>query len=704
MHMKDRISEIKRILRKPFGQDLKKFVLLKDVADLVSAKHPLAQDLVLRVFARRNEFEDYHELVVELIKQVGLYPYLKDEKLSLRDLLAFEMHRVDGMNEVIFHSSQAKVYNHLMNGKNVILSAPTSYGKSLIIDSIIASGRYENIVIIVPSIALIDETRKRLSVFNEQYKVITYPHQELTSRNVLVLTQERAVEVIDKIKVDFFVIDEFYKIGSRSDDDERYRILNKVFYKLVKTEAQFYLLGPNIEDVETGSLENIQFEFIKTDFKTVISERHQVTIHSEEERLVKLIEILNDTDQPTLVYCQSPASANKLATQLMEHDLYGVIEQNEALVTWIRENYHPKWILAKAIEHGIGIHHGKNPRALSQHCVDLFNKGLLRCLICTSTLIEGVNTKAKNVVVYDNKISTSKIDFFTFNNICGRSGRMFSHYIGHVYLFKEPPPPQLPLVDFPIFTQTENVPDEMLINIEEEDLTDESKNKLKVYKNQDILTLKTLRDNSYISLNKQLALARFIEEHIKQIHQMICWDRVPDSNQLKAVCILIWNFFEGGNKMIYGVKSGKQLAFRINSYRKAGSIKQFIRNNHEVGKDINDTIELSLDIQRHWINFKFPRYLLSLNQIANDVFGKCGYALCDYSFYASLVESYFYPSYVVPFDEYGLPVQVTNKLRKKINFSDNLDVAIQQLKMVNVNTLGLKDIENDFIRNVQQYI
>lgn len=78
--------------------------------------------------------------------------------------------------------------------------------------------------------------------------------------------------------------------------------------------------------------------------------------------------------------------------------------------------------------------------------------------------------------------------------------------------------------------------------------------------------------------------------------------------------------------------------------------------------------------------------------------------MCDYSFYASLVESYFYPSYVVPFDEYGLPVQVTNKLRNKINFLDNLDVAIQQLKMVNVNTLGLKDIENDFIKNVQQHI
>ena len=75
--------------------------------------------------------------------------------------------------------------------------------------------------------------------------------------------------------------------------------------------------------------------------------------------------------------------------------------------------------------------------------------------------------------------------------------------------------------------------------------------------------------------------------------------------------------------------------------------------------------------------------------------------MCDCSFYSPLVESYFYPSYVVPFDEYGLPVQVTNKLRKKINFSDNLDIAIQQLKTVNVNALGLKDIENDFIKNVQ---
>ena len=366
-----------------------------------------------------------------------------------------------------------------MDGKNVILSAPTSYGKSLIIDSVIASGKYNNLVVIVPSIALIDETRKRLSRFKEHYKIITYPNQELSSRNILVLTQERAVEIIDKLKVDFFVIDEFYKIGSKSDGDERYRILNQVFYKLVKTGAQFYLLGPNIEDVRTGALENIQFEFIKTDFKTVVSERHQFTIHSEDERLEKLIEILSHTVHPTLVFCKSPASANDLAEKIIEQDIYGFFAQNAGIAEWIRNNYHPEWIFAKAIERGIGIHHGKNPRALSQQCVKMFNEGQLKCLICTSTLIEGVNTKAKNVVIYDNKISTNNIDFFTFNNICGRSGRMFSHFVGHVFLFKDPPQEELPLVDFPIFTQTKDVPEEMLINIDEHDLTEESKEKIK---------------------------------------------------------------------------------------------------------------------------------------------------------------------------------------------------------------------------------
>ena len=197
--MSDKIRDLRNILRKTLQEGTDRFAILKDVAELVSTGNSVAQEMVLRVFARRREFQEYNDIIIELVKQVGLYPYLSEEELSLRDMLALEMHRVDGLNEVVFHSSQAEVYNHLMDGKNVILSAPTSYGKSLIIDSVIASGKYNNLVVIVPSIALIDETRKRLSRFKEKYKIITYPNQELSSRNILILTQERAVEIIDKL-------------------------------------------------------------------------------------------------------------------------------------------------------------------------------------------------------------------------------------------------------------------------------------------------------------------------------------------------------------------------------------------------------------------------------------------------------------------------------------------------------------------------
>lgn len=702
--MNEKVRKIRDLLRRPLTDNINKFDLLKEVAEIVSFNNNVAQELVLRIFERKDEFVQYHDIVLELMKQVGLYPYLKDEVLSMKDTIALEMHRPEGLDSVVFHRSQSEVYNYLMDGKNVILSAPTSYGKSLIIDAIIASGHYSNIVVIVPSIALIDETRKRLSAFKEQYKIITYPYQTVGDKNILILTQERAVDIIDDVAVDFFVIDEFYKISTNSDGDERYRILNQVFYKLVKTNAQFYLLGPNIENIETGALDNIQYVFIKTDFKTVVSERHTIRVKNNYEKFERLLDILNDTSEPTLVFCKSPKSANDLAGQLLSEDIYGEIEDNKGISTWIKENYHPQWILPNALEHGIGIHHGKNPRALSQQCVKMFNEGQLRCLICTSTLIEGVNTKAKTVVIYDNKIAKSDIDFFTFNNICGRSGRMFSHYVGHVFLFSDPPEAELPFVDFPIFTQTNEVPDELLINVKDEDLTKESRERIKDYVEQDLIPLQVLRDNSYIELDKQLRLAKDLDINANRVHSIMSWRRAPNPDQLKFACNVIWNYFEGGKKMVYGVASGDQLSYRVNSYRKSGTIKQFILSNITENCDINSAIELSLDIQRHWINFKLPRYLRSLNQISNEIFKKHGLSLCDYSYYAALVESYFYPNYVAPFDEYGLPVQVTNELRRIVNFSSNLDEALLQLKSVNVGLLDLTEIEKYFIRNVQQYL
>ena len=703
-------EELRNILRRKVSADTDRFQIIKEVEMLVVTEQTVGQEFVLRLLARIKDFQGMESMIHSLVRQVGLFPYLEEENLSLKDTIAYEVHRPSGFKEnIVFHHAQAEVYYTLLRGENVVLSAPTSFGKSLIIDSIIASQKHSNIFIIVPTIALIDETRKRLSKFKDSYKIITHPSQSFSQRNIFILTQERAIEIIPNVNVDFFVIDEFYKLSPQKTDEERCHVLNQVFYMLVKKDAQFYLLGPNIEEVTPSLLDNVKFELIITDYKTVVSERHRVNLKNGENSIERLIELSSSLDDPTLIFCQSPASANKVAQAFFNSNKFERTDENQNLANWLRSNYHSQWILPYCLEYGIGIHHGKIPRAIAQKCIKLFNEGKIRYLICTSTLIEGVNTKAKNVIVYDNKIAKTKIDYFTFNNICGRSGRMFSHFIGHIYLFHEPPVAELPLVDFPIFSQANDVPEKLLINVDIEDLNESSKSKLNKYFEQDVLSQETLRKNSYIDLDKQLELASFIQSKLNRVYNLMKWEQYPTNEQLKSACRLIWNYFVSSRKRIYGVSSGEQLHFRLNQFRGAKNIKNFIATiieaeNAQTPESVNSAIELAFDIQRHWINYLFPRYLMSLGDIANDIFKKNNLPLCDYSYFASLVECYFMSPYVIPMDEYGLPIQISKRIGDIINISPDMDEALKQLSNFTPTQELFSDIEREFIEEFKAYI
>ena len=79
----------------------------------------------------------------------------------------------------------------------------------------------------------------------------------------------------------------------------------------------------------------------------------------------------------------------------------------------------------------------------------LFNARKIPFLVCTSTIIEGVNTVAKNVIVYDRRKSKDVLEHFTYKNIEGRAGRMNQYFIGRVYVLETLPPDQSFTVEFP---------------------------------------------------------------------------------------------------------------------------------------------------------------------------------------------------------------------------------------------------------------
>jgi hypothetical protein len=465
-------TEIKSVLSRPIESSLEAFAVLRSIARMLSREpeNAEAQSLLIRSLEQREAFEGASELLNALLRETGLYPYAEPARLTSRDRLAFEFHRPEGsMGEkgTVFHRVQAQVYRALMDGANVILSAPTSFGKSLIIDAIIDSARHKRIVLVVPTIALIDETRKRLARFNDRYKIITHASQmpEQGERGAIyVLTQERVIDRSDLDEIDFFIIDEFYKLDPAGGGGDRAAILNHALYKLIRTAKQFYLLGPNIKTVPLAFRANYDVRVFVTDYTTVATNIERVDQRGGKQ--VALISLIDRLKDPTLVYCRSPGSVRRVVKLLIEASILPQDPQHAELVDWIGANFHPQWIVARALAHGIGIHHARLPRALAQHQVRLFNERKLRVLICTSTLIEGVNTAAKHVVVYDHQISTTPFDYFTFKNIQGRSGRMFQHFVGTVHLFHEPPAPELLDVDIPVFTQSDAASDGLLVQLD----------------------------------------------------------------------------------------------------------------------------------------------------------------------------------------------------------------------------------------------
>src|SRR5690349_20432042 len=103
------------------------------------------QDLLLRALEYRENFGPLQEVIDGLVREVGLFPYLNPDNLGLADRIAYQFHKPISTEQaqVVFHRPQGYIYRQLMQGANIILSAPTSFGKSLIIDAVIASGKFK---------------------------------------------------------------------------------------------------------------------------------------------------------------------------------------------------------------------------------------------------------------------------------------------------------------------------------------------------------------------------------------------------------------------------------------------------------------------------------------------------------------------------------------------------------------------------------
>lgn len=176
--------------------------------------------LIIRVLDNWNNIPNsYKKIFIDLISSAGFYPYIQKLNLPLGDFsdeIRMAYHRSNNLKGKYFHSEQKKIDELIKAHINVIVSAPTSFGKSMLIEEIVASGEYKNIVIIQPTLALLDETRRKLKEYSSKYKIIVKTTQDYSEDkgNIFLLTAERVLEYHNMPPIQLLILDEFYKLSN----------------------------------------------------------------------------------------------------------------------------------------------------------------------------------------------------------------------------------------------------------------------------------------------------------------------------------------------------------------------------------------------------------------------------------------------------------------------------------------------------------
>lgn len=623
----------------------------------------------------KPELKGFSEALSALARASGLWNYIDKKKAAPSDLLLAESVTVPELDGITLHREQVAALNDLLAGRNLILSAPTSFGKSLLIDALLASRKYERVAIVLPTIALLDEFRRRIKRrFGRVFDLIMHPSDETENGRPTIFlgTQERLINRTDLGRLDLTVVDEFYKLDPNRKD-ERSITLNAAVSKLLNRSNQFFFLGPNIDDVRFSGDGRWKFEFLRTRFSTVAVDTYDLgAVQDKEARL--LDEIGNDKHWPALVFVSSPDKANKLAAKAAK--AMAVSDTSAAFADWLSDNVGPGWTLVETVRFGFGVHHGRLPRAIASQMVRMFNQSDLPVLFCTSTLIEGVNTAAKTVLIFDKKISRSDYDFFTYSNIRGRAGRLGEHHVGQVYLFNQPPESEAMEVAPTLFADPDDAPDDYVVHLEEQDATRSTDLRVATLKMSLGLDAAGLRLAASIGLEDALAIKHAISNEMRTGSRLV-WSGVPRYQDIQAIVNVICSV-RGASS--FGALTTRHLPFLIHSLRMAPTIRQFLL---EYDREYRGKPEAHDNV------FKFLRaceYGLPQHFAVAELFVKQQDPRADYSLFISSLSRWFKAEELKNLDEEGIPIQISERF-----FAGESREALSQ-KLLNLARLKSKQL------------
>lgn len=441
--------------------------------DSDSAHKAAAAAILDRVGNHRSvELAESRELLrPDLWKE--LPPILRLE--TIRNRLQLSVPLTTG-EDLAVNSFQSDLWKNAEDYRWVSVSAPTSAGKSRIVREWFLEQLRQHdqftAVYLAPTRALVEEVAadfRKVAPTETGIVVMPWdPELDKRSRRVLVLTQERLHLIQQKyhpFEIDLLFVDEAQGLGNA----QRGILLQQALDRAVRDRSDLQVIfasplsaNPEIllsdkpanvpAQAKTSEAVTVNQNLIRVEGVFRAPDKREVLLVDEGQalkvghfelqqrathapmRISYIADALGGNGPGNIVYVNGAAEAEKVARNLA--DLRPDPSNDEEIVNLqelVRTAVHPRYSLADVVGKGVAFHYGNMPLAIRTEIERLFGEGKIQFLVCTSTLLEGVNLPCRTIFMRNPEKGMNKpLSHADFWNLAGRAGRWGKEFQGNI--------------------------------------------------------------------------------------------------------------------------------------------------------------------------------------------------------------------------------------------------------------------------------
>uniref|UniRef100_A0A667YDA4 DNA polymerase theta n=1 Tax=Myripristis murdjan TaxID=586833 RepID=A0A667YDA4_9TELE len=397
-----------------------------------------------------------------------------------------ERYQKHGVTHMFEWQAQCLTVGEVLQGRNLVYSAPTSAGKTLVSELLMLKRVLETkrkALFILPFVSVAKEKMHYLqSVFEEAgvrvegYMGSTSAAGGFTALDVAVCTIEKANSLINRLieedsmgLLGMVVVDELHMVGDSGRGYLLELLLTKIRYIAQKQNTTGSVsLSESVQVVGmSATLPNLSLlagwldaELYQTDYRPVPLQEHlkvgnniydsslslvrqftpALQVKGDDDHIVSLCYETVSEGHSVLLFCPSKNWCEKLADSIARefYNLRHTDGQGEAapqavgldqeglkdVIAQLRRT--PAGldpILQRTVPWGVAFHHAGLTFDERDVLEGAFRQGMIRVLAATSTLSSGVNLPARRVIIRTPTFNGHLLDPLTYKQMSGRAGR-----------------------------------------------------------------------------------------------------------------------------------------------------------------------------------------------------------------------------------------------------------------------------------------